>query len=275
MLAQFGETGAPAIRLATCASTICAATQEKDGSWFGRWGMNYIYGTWSALWRSTPRASIRRRRNVARRATGSSRIQNADGGWGEDGASYKLDYRGYERAPARLADRLGAAGADGGGRHDHPAVARGIAWLRRRKATDGVWRGSATPRPVSRGCFICAITAIRNFSRCGRWRAIAICAAAIRGLSPTECRARLRDLAIRCRNPHWPIRLFVNRDAQANVDIPAAIIRRVVPCARGAFKSLKLRAKLRLPALCLAYNTLKKSTAADQYCIAVLHIAPR
>ena len=41
-------------------------TQEKDGSWYGRWGMNYVYGTWSVLARSTPRASIR----IARDAQG-------------------------------------------------------------------------------------------------------------------------------------------------------------------------------------------------------------
>ena len=64
--------------------------------------MNYIYGTWSAL----VRAERGRRRAMHRLPCGSAvgwliSIQNEDGGWGEDGSSYKLDYRGYERRQAR------------------------------------------------------------------------------------------------------------------------------------------------------------------------------
>ena len=67
-------------------------------------------------------------------------IQNPDGGWGEDGTSYKLDYRGHERcAQRRLADRLGAARAHGGGRDRPPAVERGIAYLQRTQGADGTW----------------------------------------------------------------------------------------------------------------------------------------
>ena len=81
------------------------------------------------------RAQCRRRRSrragdAQGRATGSSRIQNADGGWGEDGASYKLDYRGYERAPSTASQTAWALlGLMAAGEVDHPAVARGIAYL--------------------------------------------------------------------------------------------------------------------------------------------------
>ena len=67
-------------------------------------------------------------------------IQNADGGWGEDGVSYKLDYHGYERGAEHVvADGMGAARADGGGRGEHPAVARGIAYLHGTQGQDGFW----------------------------------------------------------------------------------------------------------------------------------------
>jgi squalene-hopene/tetraprenyl-beta-curcumene cyclase len=67
-------------------------------------------------------------------------IQNRDGGWGEDGASYKLEYRGYEAAPSTASQTawaligLMAAGAAG-----HPAVANGIDFLLRTQESDGLW----------------------------------------------------------------------------------------------------------------------------------------
>ena len=53
-------------------------------------------------------------------------IQNSDGGWGEDGASYRLDHLGYESRVDSVADGVGGAWSDGRGRVGHPAVARGI-----------------------------------------------------------------------------------------------------------------------------------------------------
>ena len=152
-------------------------TQLADGSWYGRWGMNYIYGTWSVLCAlnaaGVDHADARR---CARRCDWLIAIQNADGGWGEDGASYKLDYRGYERAPShRLADRLGAARPDGGRRgRSSGGGARHRLSRRARKAPTASGTSRATPRPVSRACSTCATTAIRNSSRSGRWRATAI-----------------------------------------------------------------------------------------------------
>ena len=72
--------------IAGAASRSFDAEQEEDGSWFGRWGTNYVYGTWSALMRPQ-----RRRRGHATRpgcaalSTGSWRGKTRDGGWGEDG----------------------------------------------------------------------------------------------------------------------------------------------------------------------------------------------
>ena len=59
-------------------------------------------------------------------------IQNEDGGWGEDGSSYKLDYRGYEKAPSTASQTAWAVlGFMAAGDVDHPAVARGITYLAR------------------------------------------------------------------------------------------------------------------------------------------------
>ena len=66
----------------------------------------------------------------ARRQTGCSSIQNEDGGWGEDGASYKLDYRGYEKAPSTASQTAWALlGLMAAGEVEHAAVGRGIAYL--------------------------------------------------------------------------------------------------------------------------------------------------
>ena len=67
-------------------------------------------------------------------------IQNADGGWGEDGASYKLDYKGYERAPSTASQTAWALlGLMAAGEVDNPAVARGIDYLARTQGGDGFW----------------------------------------------------------------------------------------------------------------------------------------
>ncbi len=99
-------------------------TQLADGSWYGRWGMNYIYGTWSVLC-ALNAAGLDPQSDLMRKAADwLIAIQNPDGGWGEDGTSYKLDYRGYEAAPSTASQTAWALlGLMAAGRTDHPAVA--------------------------------------------------------------------------------------------------------------------------------------------------------
>ncbi len=67
-------------------------------------------------------------------------IQNSDGGWGEDGTSYKLDYRGHEAAPSTASQTAWALlGLMAAGEVMHPAVARGIGYLSRTQGDDGFW----------------------------------------------------------------------------------------------------------------------------------------
>jgi len=139
MLAQFGHKPAsnPAMRAAI---DWLRRDQRADGSWYGRWGMNYIYGTWSVLC-ALNAAGVEPEEAMVRKAVDwLLSIQNPDGGWGEDGTSYKLDYRGYEPAPSTASQTAWALiGLMAAGQVDHPAVARGIQYLTANQDDDGTW----------------------------------------------------------------------------------------------------------------------------------------
>jgi squalene-hopene/tetraprenyl-beta-curcumene cyclase len=138
MLIQLGKTPEESPAVAAGLAYL-ERTQLADGSWYGRWGMNYIYGTWSVLCALNP-LGARASEPMRKAAAWLVSIQNADGGWGEDGTSYKLDYRGYEPAPSTASQTAWALlGLMATGDIDHPAVARGIDYLTRTQGSDGFW----------------------------------------------------------------------------------------------------------------------------------------
>jgi squalene-hopene/tetraprenyl-beta-curcumene cyclase len=115
-------------------------TQQPDGSWFGRWGTNYVYGTWSVLNAFLAAGETSRNSETVRRAVGYLlSFQQPDGGWGEDGASYWLERRGLckESTPSQTA--WAVLGLINAGEAHHPAVARGIAYLMEGQNADGLW----------------------------------------------------------------------------------------------------------------------------------------
>jgi squalene-hopene/tetraprenyl-beta-curcumene cyclase len=137
MLAQFGETNSEAVKRAI---DYLRRTQLAEGSWYGRWGMNYIYGTWSVLCALNAAGVDHAAPEMRKARDWLIAIQNDDGGWGEDGSSYKLDYRGYERAPSTASQTAWALlGLMATGDVDHTAVARGIAYLTANQDADGFW----------------------------------------------------------------------------------------------------------------------------------------
>ena len=139
MLVQLGEKAgsSPAVDQAI---EYLRRTQLADGSWYGRWGMNYIYGTWSVLCALNAAGVAHTAPQMRKAVDWLIAIQNDDGGWGEDGASYKLDYKSYEPAPSTASQTAWALlGLMAAGESAHPAVARGMDYLARTQGSDGFW----------------------------------------------------------------------------------------------------------------------------------------
>jgi squalene-hopene/tetraprenyl-beta-curcumene cyclase len=146
MLAQLGDTKSAS---AERALAYLRRIQRPDGSWYGRWGMNYIYGTWSVLCALNAAGVAPEAPEMRRAVEWLAAIQNTDGGWGEDGSSYKLDYHGYEAAPSTASQTAWAVlGLIAAGALDHPAVARGVKYLAETQGAEGYW---AEPRYTATG----------------------------------------------------------------------------------------------------------------------------
>ncbi len=138
MLAQLGH-GSDRGAL-TRALDFLRRDQQADGSWHGRWGMNYIYGTWSALCAFNAAGVNPRAPEIRRAVDWLVSIANADGGWGEHGSSYDLEYRGHQPAPSTASQTAWALlGLMAAGEVNHPVVERGIEYLLRSNDDTGLW----------------------------------------------------------------------------------------------------------------------------------------
>ena len=126
-------------------------SQRHDGPWYGRWGVNYIYGTWSVL-RGLGAIGVDPRHEYVQRAVRwLLRRQNPDGGWGETCESYaKPELAGIgESLPSQTAWAL--LGLFAAGQTTGPAVERGIGYLLATQRADGAWEdpfwnGTGFPR---------------------------------------------------------------------------------------------------------------------------------
>jgi squalene-hopene/tetraprenyl-beta-curcumene cyclase len=114
--------------------------QEPEGCWFGRWGTNYLYGTWSVL-AALNAAGIPSEAPQMRRAVDwLLERQHADGGWGESEESY---WPGVAKGEAPYSTASQTAWATlalmAAGEVEHPALSRGIAYLAATQRDDGNW----------------------------------------------------------------------------------------------------------------------------------------
>jgi len=114
--------------------------QEPDGSWFGRWGANYLYGTGAAV-PALIAAGVKPGKPQIRKAVAwLESVQNDDGGWGEDLRSYddpgNWSARGASTASQTAWALLALLAAD---ERDGAAVERGLRWLASTQRPDGTW----------------------------------------------------------------------------------------------------------------------------------------
>jgi squalene-hopene/tetraprenyl-beta-curcumene cyclase len=135
MLAKEGMTEDPAVQRGL---DYLLREQEADGSWFGRWGANYVYGTGAAVPALVEAGISHEHESVRRAVAWLELVQNEDGGWGEDLRSYvdrswsgRGESTASQTAWALLA--LHAAGEHG------ESARRGLDWLVRTQLPDGSW----------------------------------------------------------------------------------------------------------------------------------------
>ena len=123
----------------------CANAQEPDGSWFGRWGTNYIYGTWSVMM-AFAQARIGPEDPAVRRAVDWLKLQqNGDGGWGESNDTYAMPAQKTASTAYQSAWALLALLAAGEARSD--AARRGVEFLMRARQADGLWQDASFTAP--------------------------------------------------------------------------------------------------------------------------------
>jgi len=154
--------------------------QEPDGSWFGRWGSNYIYGTWSVLMALAQTRVRPEDEAVARAVRWLSEWQNSDGGWGESNDSYAQP--GAQRRPVPSTSFQSAwalLGLMAAGQVRSESVRRGIEYLQRTQNGRGLWSDAAFTAPGFPRVFylkyhgysayfpLWALAAYRNLMRAG------------------------------------------------------------------------------------------------------------
>jgi squalene-hopene/tetraprenyl-beta-curcumene cyclase len=122
--------------------------QEADGSWFGRWGTNYIYGTWSVLM-ALAQARIGPEDPAVKRAvTWLELRQNLDGGWGESNDSYaQASPHGAQFGSTPYQTAWALLGLLSAGQAGSEAARRGVEFLLRTQQGDGLWNHPSYTAP--------------------------------------------------------------------------------------------------------------------------------
>ncbi len=123
--------------------------QEEDGSWFGRWGTNYIYGTWSALLALEQTHIAKTDPVFTKAAAWLKSVQREDGGWGEDNKSYHDDqkYRGRYHFSTAFQTAWAVLALITAGEVNSPEVKAGVKFLLKNQQADGLWNDPCFTAP--------------------------------------------------------------------------------------------------------------------------------
>ncbi len=128
--------------------TFLRNEQETAGCWFGRWGSNYIYGTWSVL-AGFENVGVRKNDPSIRKAVAWLKDkQRVDGGWGEDNASYHdVTIRGEADTSSAFQTALAVLALLSAGEAGCAEIEAGVNYLLRTQQTDGFWKDKGFNAP--------------------------------------------------------------------------------------------------------------------------------
>ncbi len=117
-------------------------TQQSDGAWYGRWGVNYIYGTWQGLVGLADVGLPLSDPAIQAGAAWLLKHQQPCGGWGESADSYAEAALAGQGPPTASQTAWALLGLSAAGLAEHPAVYRGIRYLLESQQSDGSWQES-------------------------------------------------------------------------------------------------------------------------------------
>ncbi len=123
--------------------------QEPDGSWFGRWGTNYIYGTWSTLLGLEQTNVPKTDPMFVKAAAWLKSVQREDGGWGEDNNSYhdEQKYRGRYHFSTAFQTAWAVLGLIAAGETHSAEVKAGVDFILKHQQNDGLWNDPCFTAP--------------------------------------------------------------------------------------------------------------------------------
>ncbi|MDF1582242.1 MAG: squalene--hopene cyclase [Methyloprofundus sp.] len=122
--------------------------QEADGSWFGRWGTNYIYGVWSVLMALEHTDIVKSDPIYTKAADWLKSVQNKDGGWGEDNQSYADDsLRGQFHTSTAFQTAWAVLALMAAGEINTKEVKAGVTYLLNSQTENGVWADECYTAP--------------------------------------------------------------------------------------------------------------------------------
>ena len=122
--------------------------QEADGSWFGRWGTNYIYGTWSVLSALEQAGVNHQDPGIQRAVAWLKRKQRPDGGWGESNDSYHdASLAGHHHTSTAFQTAWAMLALMAAGETNTPELRRGAQYLLQNQTYDGLWSDSDFTAP--------------------------------------------------------------------------------------------------------------------------------